>query len=157
MSGEKHLIQCHCVLPQFRKRPEPIFHKFVVFSNTDESGNIIPKITKCNNCGVLHKVIDFCKSEMVYGIDESFATITMADLINQIPDNISEVLESHKCDIATWEQISDIIQSKEWGTPSVIARDEISGITQVKLLIIDEGYKYRIETHTRQDDIELRK
>ena len=132
MAGDKHLIQCHCVLPQFRKRPDPIFHKFVVFSNISESGDVMPKIVKCNNCGVLHKVTDFCKSEMIYGIDESFATMTIADLSRQIPDSIKEILETHRCDIATWEQVGDIIQNNEWGTSSVIAKDTISGINTDK-------------------------
>ena len=114
MSGDKHLIQCHCVLPQFRKMANPVFHKFVVFSKTDEEGDVIQKIAKCNNCGVLHKVVDFCKSEVIYGIDESFATMTISDISNEIPEKIREILESHNCDIATWEQISDIIENKYW-------------------------------------------
>ena len=43
----------------------PLFHKFTVFSEFDSEGEIIPKIAKCNNCGVIHKVIDFCRSEII--------------------------------------------------------------------------------------------
>tara|TARA_B100000214_G_scaffold116884_1_gene82544 strand:- start:634 stop:1041 length:408 start_codon:yes stop_codon:yes gene_type:complete len=132
---------------------DPVFHKFVVFSLIDESGDVIPKIAKCNNCGVLHKVTDFCKSEIVYGIDESFATLNIVDISWNIPENIKEVLETHRCDIATWEQVSDIISSKEWGNFSVIAKKEISGSTQIKLLFIEENNKYRIESHLRKDDL----
>jgi len=132
---------------------DPVFHKFVVFSLVDENGDVIPKIAKCNNCGVLHKVADFCKSEIVYGIDESFATLNIVDISWNIPENIKEVLETHKCDIATWEQVSDIISSKEWGNFSVIAKKEISGSTQIKLLFIEENNKYRIESHLRKDDL----
>ena len=65
MSGFKHLIQCHCILPQYRKLDNPIFHKFVVFSKFGDDEDVIPKIVKCNNCDVAHKVTDFCKSEIM--------------------------------------------------------------------------------------------
>ena len=144
MAGDKHLIQCHCVLPQFRKRESPVFHKFVVYSSVDSEGNIIPKISKCNNCGVLHKITDYCKSEIIYGIDESFAVVDIKDISNQIPERIRSILESHKCDISTWEQVDDVIRSKEWDTPIVIAKNLISGSTQIKILFIDENSKYKV-------------
>ena len=153
MPGDKHLIQCHCVLPQFRKRENPVFHKFVVFSPTDSEGNVIPKIVKCNNCGVLHKVIDFCKSKIIYGVDESFAVIDIKDISPQIPENIRGILESHKCDVSTWEQVDNVIQSREWEKPVVVAKKSIAGSTQVKILFIDENLKYRIESHLRNDEI----
>ena len=153
MPGDKHLIQCHCVLPQFRKREDPIFHKFVVFSQTDGDGNVIPKISKCNNCGVLHKITDFCKSEIMHGIDESFAVIDIKDISDQIPEKIRQIPESHKCDISTWEQVDNVIQNKEWKKPIVIARKSILGSTQVKILSIDEKLRYKIESHLRNDEI----
>ena len=79
-AGIKHLVSCHCVLPQFRKMKNPIFHKFVVFSKL-ENDNVVPKIAKCNNCGVLHKVIDICKSEFIHGHEDSVRSIVQVDYI----------------------------------------------------------------------------
>ena len=50
MIGTKHLIQCHCVLPQFRKMDNPIFHKFVVYSRFSEESIVEERLVKCNNC-----------------------------------------------------------------------------------------------------------
>ena len=36
VEGVKHLIQCHCVLPQYRNANPPMFHKFVTFSVVDD-------------------------------------------------------------------------------------------------------------------------
>ena len=43
MPGIKHLIQCHCILPQYRNIDDPIFHKFIVFSKMDSNGDLIPR------------------------------------------------------------------------------------------------------------------
>ena len=69
--GTKHLIQCHCLLPQYRNKPDPVFHKFPVFSVIDESDTVILKYAECNNCGAAHKVYDICKSEILTGRDEA--------------------------------------------------------------------------------------
>ena len=80
MKGVKHLIQCHCILPQYKNSPEPIFHKFVVFSEIDEEDNFVTKLAQCNNCGVIHKVVDACKSEIVRGMEESSAILTIPEI-----------------------------------------------------------------------------
>jgi len=60
--GMKHLIECHCILSQYRDRQDAIYHKFIVFSEVDEGDTVIPKFVNCNNCGICHNVIDLCKS-----------------------------------------------------------------------------------------------
>ena len=153
MSGSKHLIQCHCVLPQYRNLEVPIFHRFVVFSKINESGDIIPKLCKCNNCGVIHKVVDFCKSELTYGIDDSLAISSAADIRENLSEKICEILDHHKCDIATWEQIEDIFENKSWNSSVILSRQIVLGATQIKCLIIKGVDKFKIESHLRQDDI----
>ena len=64
MNGFKHLVQCHCVLPQFRRRPEPVFHLFVVFSVLGNDDKVEPKYAECNNCGAVHHVTEVGQSEI---------------------------------------------------------------------------------------------
>ena len=109
MPGLKHLIQCHCILPQYRKMEDPIFHQFVVFSKTDESGDIVPKLAKCNNCDTLHRVVDFCRSEIMHGKDEEISVLTIKEIEASLPEKVSESLSNHFCDIATYEEVLDII------------------------------------------------
>ena len=66
---QKHLIECHCILPQYKKAPKPVFHKFIVFSEIDNDV-VEPTYVQCNNCGAVHKIYDFCKSEIIVGRDE---------------------------------------------------------------------------------------
>jgi len=153
LSGLKHLIQCHCILPQYRNLDNPVFHSFVVFSLTDENGNVIPKAVKCNNCDVAHKITDFCKSEMILGIEDTLSVISIDDIRSRIPDKICEILDKHKCDTPTWEQTSDIFENKLWGSFINLSSQKVSGMTQIKRLIIIDTDDFKIEADMRQDDI----
>jgi hypothetical protein len=154
MPGYKHLVQCHCVLPQYRKLDEPIFHKFIVYSKIDAEGEVVPKLVKCNNCEVVHKVVDYCRSEISFGIDESLAISSIEDIKDNIPEKISNILLLNKCDISIWEHVDDIIFHKEWGTSLVISRHRTADSTQVKLLTINDIDKFRVETHLRNDSMD---
>lgn len=155
MPGFKHLIQCHCILPQYRKLDNPIFHKFVVFSATDDDNDVIPKIVKCNNCEVAHKVTDFCKSEVM--IDgEDVCVISISDIRQSLPDNLSKILDDHKCDIATWEQTKDIMENESWGSSIVLSSKKLSGVTNIKSLLINDKDIFKVEANMRQDDLVMR-
>ncbi len=44
--GQKHLIECHCILPQYRRSSNTVYHKFVVFSVIDDSDTVEVEIAK---------------------------------------------------------------------------------------------------------------
>jgi citrate lyase subunit beta/citryl-CoA lyase len=87
MQGIKHLIQCHCILPQFRNLKEPKFHQFSVFSIIDDSDVIEPKLVACNNCGILHRVVDVCKSEIVTNREDSASSMKREDFNLSLEDD----------------------------------------------------------------------
>jgi len=151
MDGVKHLIQCHCILPQFRNKPNPIFHKFVVFSIIDDSDTVVPKYVQCNNCAVVHKIFDICKSEIVSGKDELATVATIDDIAFTIPEDIRNVLSTYDADLPTWEQVQYILRNEKWGTTVVLKRDVLEQETQGKLLSIDGPTTINIETFIAQD------
>lgn len=114
MKGVKHLIECHCVLPQYRDKPEPIYHQFIVFSAIDDEDNVIPKLAQCNNCGVVHRVTDVSVSEIFLGDDSDAAVMSLEDIRASIPDSIARVLDSYKADVATWEEVAFILEHQCW-------------------------------------------
>ena len=153
MPGIKHLIQCHCILPQYRNLDDPIFHKFVVFSKIDSSGDVIPRLCRCNNCEVIHKIVDLCKSEIASGSDSLDGISSIDDIRTGLSDGLCKILDTHECDKATWEQIEDIIDNKEWESKVVISKQSFGGSTQVKILAVNGSDMFKIETILRQDDI----
>ena len=137
MPGNKHLIECHCVLPLFKRRDgNNIYHKFPVYSKIDKDGKIIPKIVKCNNCDTMHYVYDYCKSEIRAGKDQSEITTSIDELSLSLPERLSNVLLKNNVDFSNWEHIIDIFEEKRWGESVVLRRDIMGEKQHVKILEI---------------------
>ena len=143
MAGVKHLIECHCVLAIYRKNEKFINHKFPVYSKIDEKGNIIEKLVKCNNCEAVHLVKEYCKSEIVPGKDQTEITIGKDDIMYMLPQRAVDFLEKIEADLATWEQVLDVIDEKRWGEDIVVKRDIVGEDQHVKVLrfISEERFK----------------
>jgi len=140
MNGVKHLIECHCILPQYKNREKTVFHKFPVFSVLDESDTVIPKTVQCNNCGAIHKVVDICRSEIEIGKDESLSIKTAEDIRINLPDKISEVLKSYDCDLPTHEEAEFIVDYEKWGSSIILTKEDSNGeISGKKLFIYGPG------------------
>ena len=114
MQGYKHLIECHCVLPQFRENPKPIYHKFTVFSVIDDSDTVIPCLAQCNNCATVHKVLDICKSEIVAGKDESRAIEKKEDVALSLPTSLVELFSNYDLELADYQMARFVIENDVW-------------------------------------------
>lgn len=155
--GQKHLIECNCILPQFRNQKKPIFHKFIVFSTIDENDKVVEKIVQCPNCGIVHKVSEIGNSEILR--KENVKSVkTIKDLSVYLPGSIVGVLEAHNCDLPTYEEIEFIIENELWDSSVVISKEltddgEIFG----KLMIIKNQKIHpgviKIESFSRDDTI----
>ena len=150
--GVKHLIECHCILPQYKKRDPPLYHKFLVYSKID-NGLISEKYSQCNNCGAIHRVYDMCRSEIVVGKEDLNTGLSISDMSMQISDRLSTLLSNHNCDYATWEHVIDIIDEERWGEPVVIKRDIIDDKIVVKILSLQENEKIKIRSKIIEDEI----
>lgn len=153
LRGQRHLINCRCVLPQFKNKKDPPVHKFVVFSTIDEADSVIPKFSQCNNCGIIHKVVDICKSDILSGKENMSSIVTLEDIKSSLPSNLKDILERHNVDMSTWEQAQFIIENKMWGDFVVLAQDEDSGTKQGKYVRIMSDSFFKIESFMRQDVI----
>ena len=152
MIGTKHLIQCHCVLPQFRKMKNPIFHKFVVYSKFKEGKyeqQIEEKLARCNNCDAVHRIIDLCKSEIVIKIEETDSIIDLDEIKIGIPEKVVKILEKNNCDLATYESIDHIFEKEKWNSEVVISRQTVKNEkVQVKILLIKGENSFRLKSET---------
>lgn len=152
MEGYKHLIECHCVLPQFRKMENPVFHKFVVFSELDDEGNVVPKLSQCNNCGAIHKVVDICISEIAPGKDETRSVLTKNDVARSLPKQLVELLEEYQLEVADYEFAKFIIENQKWGSLIVLSKEaEEEGGFAGKTLNFVGPEKYRVDPYFATD------
>jgi len=149
-TGIKHTVECHCVLPQFRRRPNPPYHKFVVFSIIDDGDVVVPKQVSCNNCGVIHNVYDISKSEIIPGQDTG-AVMVKEDVKLMLPENIVNILSSYDCDLPTWEEVLFTFQQTAWPSKIILSKDADAGLVSGKYLEITEPGKYQIKPYSRKE------
>jgi len=149
-TGLKHLITCRCILPQFKRAKDPPSHQFVVFSVIEDDGSARVKFAQCNNCGIVHKVLDVCKSEIV-SRESMKSLVTIEDVRVGMNANLVELLELNKADLPTWESVKFIIDNKQWGSFVVLSTDEEAGLRQGKYLRIFGEDLYKVETFTREE------
>lgn len=154
MLGIKHLIQCHCILSQYKNSKNPVFHNFVVFStvNCDDSVNV--KFVTCNNCGVIHRVHDICKSEILYGNDDVKSLITIDDLRSDIPTKITNVLDSYACDIPVWEEVKFALDNENFNRQIILNKIQVKDEIQVKILNILSKDKFKIDVSIEKLDLD---
>jgi len=150
----KHLIECHCVLPQFRNREKTLYHKFAVFSTVDESDTVVPSLSQCNNCGTIHKVFDICKSEILGGKDESRAVETKEDVILSLPAALIELFSSYSLDLPDYQMARFILENEKWDSTVVLASETGTDRCEGKILRFVSKDKFRVEPFSRQEAIE---
>ena len=147
-SGIKHLVQCHCILPQYKNVIDPVFHQFTVFSIVDEdSDTVAPKFAACNNCGAAHKVVDICKSEIVTGRDEVTSQMRIEDFKFSLPKDLYDLLITYQRDLPDFEHAQFILENSSWNDHIVLTREEIDDIVQGKLVKFLAEDKFRIESY----------
>lgn len=143
--GGKHLVRCVCVLPQLSKQKNPPTHEFVVFSvYDDEAGTFESSFVQCDNCGVIHKVVDLCVSSIMRGRDELKSVVTVDDVKRSVPTAMAEVLEQYRADLPTWQQLAWIIEEKQWGSSVILASEYIDGVRQGKIMTVIGETLYKI-------------
>jgi hypothetical protein len=152
-TGQKHLIKCRCVLQQFKKLNDPPQHHFIVFSTINDESNVNVKYSQCNNCGVIHKVVDICRSEILNGKEFMGSLIKIEDIKPTINSNFSTILESNNADLATWEALQFIVENKLWGSIVVLTTDSEGDEIHGKYLRILGESICKVESFIRSSGI----
>lgn len=147
-AGQKHLIKCRCVLQQFKNKKDPPAHRFVVFSVIEESGDVIPKYAQCPNCGIIHKVVDICKSEILSGKENMKAIVTIEDIKVSLHPNLATILENNKADLPTWEACQYAVESSDWGARVVLTSDTDGEEKTIKIVRVLGETLFKVENFT---------
>jgi len=149
--GQKHLVKCRCVLPQFKRFASPPVHQFTVFSVINDDNSVKPKFAQCTNCGVIHKVIELGRSEIMQGKEAMSSIVTIDDIKLSLNPKFVSVLEGNNADLPTWEATKFIIDNKQWGQYVVLTSDVEDNIRQGKYMIVVSESMLSIDGYTRQE------
>lgn len=149
--GMKHVISCKCFLPQFKDLPDPPEHRFVVFSELDEFANVKMSYAQCNNCGIIHKILEIGKSAILKKEDTK-ALETIEEIGDQLPDWMKAILQKYDCDLPTFQEARFILINQLWGRYIVLTRDRAEENLIGKVLMILGERLHKIETFEREED-----
>ena len=151
--GIKHTIQCRCVMNQFKRQKRPPLHRFVVFSIMVDDV-VTPKFVQCNNCGIIHKIIDLNRSEIISGREHMASIVSMDELRASLPEKLTMILDQNFCDQPTWEAASFIISNQRWGDFVVLSSDVEGDVRQGKFVRILGENLFKVESFARDEVIQ---
>ena len=147
-----HLLECQCILPVYNKVEKPVYHNFVVFSLMEE-GLLEEKYVECNNCGIIHRVFDLCKSEIAVGHESLNSLPRIEDFKLMLPSSVVNVLDNYNAEIYTWEQAAFIINYEKVNESIILSSDEVKGKLQGKKLVYKGNSKFAIEPFVTETEI----
>lgn len=125
-------------------RDPPFFH-FLVFSVV-ENDETKPKIVQCPNCGVLHRVIDIGRSEILTGRDDSRTLMTLDDVKSSLPANLVRIMEPHDLDISQWEHAAFSLENEIWGDIIVLSTETVGDKKCGKFVRLIGRDLFKVET-----------
>lgn len=148
----KHLIQCKCILMQFRKMPDPPLHKFIVFSEIEPPGIIVNSLAQCPNCGVVHKVKEVGVSEVLRKEDAP-SVLTIDEIKSSLPEKLVAGFTGYELELHQWMEIKWIIDNEQWGRNVVLTRDSADGLVTGKYVQIISKDIWRFSNFSREEVI----
>ena len=154
MRGMKHLIQCRCILPTLKNRNNPPLHSFVVFSVINSKNNaVFEKSVQCNNCGVVHKVYDICKSTIVAGREDLKSALSIDDIKFTLPEGVVKILENYDCDLPTYEHVKFMYDFNIRDDFTILTKEKNSDLVEGKVLRYKGDKNFSIEPFSSSDEI----
>lgn len=146
----KHLITCKCILLQFKHLPTPPAHKFVVFSEMNENGLIVPSLAQCPNCGVVHKVKEVGLTEILRKEDAP-SILTIEEIKSGLPEETVNKFSGYDLHLHQWQEISWIVENKKWGKTVILTKDTVEGLVEGKYAQIFGPSLIKISKFSRED------
>ena len=154
MPGQRHLIECHCVLSIYKNKEPAIYHKFSVYSMIDKkTNNVIPKYVNCNNCGVTHLVDELCKSKIQIGKEDITSLRSLEEIELSLPEKLTKFLKQYNPTIDILEEIEDIFNNNSFPRGLVIKREVIDEKYNVKILNLISSERFTIASEILNNTI----
>jgi hypothetical protein len=151
MDYTKHLIECKCILPQFKNRQPIIFHSFIVFSVVEENGDIQVSFAQCPNCAVIHKVTEIGVSSILRK-EEMSTLMTIDEIKSSLPEGLITLAQGYDLPLSSWQEIQFILENKMWGQrPVILSKEEVEGIKTGKYLAIVGENLYQVKSFSREN------
>jgi hypothetical protein len=114
---------------------------------------IKPSYAQCNNCGMIHKIIDIGVSAVIKK-EESSLVPSIEDIKFSIPSHLRTALEKYDVPIHVWQEVKFIVDNELWGRFVILSKEKDSQESTVfagKYLIIISEALMKIETFEQDE------
>ena len=146
----KHLVKCRCILQQYKKLPEPPFHKFVVFSEIDENAMIVPSFAQCPNCGVVHKIEEVGISKILKKEDLT-SVLSKEEMEESFPEKIRGAIAGYDLEMHQLQEINFVLENKAWGRSVILTKENAGNMISGKYIQIFSETLFKFGVFTRED------
>ncbi len=149
----KHLIECQCTLNIFKNKTKTVYHQFKVFSEINDNDVFKEKYVMCNNCDILHRVFEVCKSEIKWGNENLKSLVTTKEdvkfnLESKNQEKLVLELEKNNIDLCEWEYAEYLIENNKEGQ-IILNKNEIDNNIVYNVLYI-KGESFSIKKEIQQ-------
>lgn len=144
IDSQRHVLICRCILRQNRERRDPDKFRFTACSLIID-GECSVSYVECPNCGVTHKVIDLCRSEIVQSELTKLAP-SLDELKASLPDKLCAILANHELDTSVWQHAVNIVTHKLWGYSIQLKRESVGTDSVVKYVQVLGESLFRVHT-----------
>ena len=145
-------MSCRCILPTMKNKSNPPLHKFVVFS-IQENDKTLEKLVTCNSCGVVHRVFEICRSNILNNFEGTRSSLTLEDISIQLSSSIRDILVSYEKELADYEHIKFMIDENTIDDFIVLSQEFNDDRKSGKVLKYKGEGKFAIEPFSRSEII----
>lgn len=135
-----------------KNKSDPPLHKFVVFS-IQENDVTLEKLVTCNNCGVVHRVIEICRSDILNNFEGTSSSLTLEDVAMQLSESVRDILASYEKELADYEHVKFMIDKDTIGDFVVLSQEFNDDRKSGKVLKYKGEGKFEIEPFSRSEII----
>ena len=154
ISGQRHLIECHCILPIYKNAKTQIYHKIAVYSMFNEqTGKVIPKYVNCNNCGITHYVTEYCKSEIQIGKEDITSIRSVLEVEIGLPEKLTKFLKQYSPTIDILEEVEHVFNNQLFPKGIIIKREIIDEKHNIKILNLINEQRFTISSEILDNTI----
>lgn len=150
-----HTLECQCILPIYNKVEKPVYHSFVVFS-TFVDDSLEEKYVECNNCGVVHQVLNVNKSNIISDVTKyKSLVVSKEDLSYNLPSKYLDFLTKKNIEeVYIWEKINFLLEN-DISEKVLFNRSQIDNYTVCEFIEVIDKDKFKITKDKFQRDIIL--
>lgn len=127
-------------------------HKFIVFSEFDDTGAFVTSFAQCSNCDVLHKITEVGRSEILKK-EHLPSLLTTEEIKGQLPEKLVTSLLSYDLELHRWQEIKWIMENEGWGKAVILTKEETDGITTGKYIQFIGTNMWKFGSFTREEQI----